>query len=158
MKNGDARLMFYSENKKFDKSENRAFLREKLVFNVTEDILVAMEDLEITRADLARDLSKSKAYVTQTLSGERNMTLGTLSDICFALGIEPVVKICAPNEPYHHQTATKRLIAVKSYNESASQFTGVRKPNAESKVERIKTAVSEQKFDSFQWRQMASCK
>jgi transcriptional regulator with XRE-family HTH domain len=86
-----AKDMFYPEGKEFSKAEDRAYAREDLVYNVTEDILVALEDLEVSKKDLARKLGKSKSYVTQLLSGARNMTLGTLSDICFALDLTPKV-------------------------------------------------------------------
>lgn len=62
--------------------------KESIIFNVTEDILVAMESKSISKKELARMLGKSKSFVTQVLSGKRNMTLGTLSDICYAIGVE----------------------------------------------------------------------
>jgi len=80
-------------NKEFSRAEERVYAREELVYNVTEDILVALEDLDVSKKELARRLGKSRSYVTQILSGARNMTLGTLSDICFALGIKPKVSI-----------------------------------------------------------------
>ncbi len=40
----------------------------------------------ITKAALARRLGKSKAYVTQALSGGRNMTLRTLAEFAWACG------------------------------------------------------------------------
>ena len=98
MKIDDARLMFYPDNKIFTYEEDRDYAREELVFNVTEDILIAMETLEISKVELAKKLSKSKSYVTQVLSGTRNMTLGTLSDICFSLHIKPIVKIEIPQK------------------------------------------------------------
>ena len=88
-----AKDMFYSEDKEFSRAEERVYAREELVYNVTEDILVALEDLDVSKKELARRLGKSRSYVTQILSGARNMTLGTLSDICFALGIKPKVSI-----------------------------------------------------------------
>jgi len=88
-----AKNLFYPEDKSFSNAEERAYAREDLVYNVTEDILIALEDLNITKKELARKLGKSKSYVTQVLSGARNMTLGSMSDICFALGIEPKVTI-----------------------------------------------------------------
>ncbi|MTI12130.1 helix-turn-helix transcriptional regulator [Sansalvadorimonas verongulae] len=63
--------------------------RENLIMNVTEDILIHMEDENISKRDLAKKLGKSPAYVSQILSGARNMTLRTLSDICFSLGLTP---------------------------------------------------------------------
>jgi len=59
---------------------------EELIFNVTEDILLAMQDAGFTQSQLANALGKSKAHVSSLLSGERNMTLKTLSDINYALG------------------------------------------------------------------------
>ncbi len=88
-----AKDMFYSEDKKFSDAEEKTFAREELVYNVTEDILVALEDLEITKKELARRLGKSRSFVTQVLSGARNMTLGTLSDICFSIGARPRITL-----------------------------------------------------------------
>jgi DNA-binding Xre family transcriptional regulator len=59
---------------------------------------VALEDLDISKQELARKLGKSKSHVTQLLSGARNMTLGTLSDICFALEITPKVIVDSESE------------------------------------------------------------
>ncbi len=88
-----AKDMFYPEGKEFSNAEEKSFAREELVYNVTEDILVALEDLEISKKELARRLGKSRSYVTQILSGARNMTLGSLSDICFAIGMTPKVNL-----------------------------------------------------------------
>jgi transcriptional regulator with XRE-family HTH domain len=88
-----AKHMFYSKSKDFSNADQKAFAREELVFNVTEDLLLILEDLSLSKAELARRLGKSKSYVTQILSGSRNMTLGSFSDICFALGFKPEVTL-----------------------------------------------------------------
>lgn len=77
----------------FSNAEERAYAREELVYNVTEDLLVILEDLNVNKAELARRLNKSKSYVSQILSGSRNMTLGTLSDICLSLGFKPEISL-----------------------------------------------------------------
>ena len=92
-----AKDMFYAKSKDFSNADEKAYAREDLVFNVTEDLLLILEDLSISKAELARRLGKSKSYVTQILSGSRNMTLGSFSDICFALGFKPEIKL--PVEP-----------------------------------------------------------
>ncbi|PKG37001.1 helix-turn-helix domain-containing protein [Psychromonas sp. Urea-02u-13] len=92
-----AKDMFYSKSKDFSNADDKAYAREDLVFNVTEDLLLMLEDLSLSKAELARRLGKSKSYVTQILSGSRNMTLGSFSDICFALGFKPEIKL--PVEP-----------------------------------------------------------
>jgi len=73
--------------------DDKDYLREKLIFDVTEDLLVIMEDLGFSKKTLSESLGTSKAHVSQLLSGSRNMTLGTFSDICFALGFKPEIKI-----------------------------------------------------------------
>lgn len=66
--------------------------------NVTEDLLVEMDKQEVSKAELGRKLSKSKAYIGQTLNGERNITLATLSDICFELELKPKIVFEHTNE------------------------------------------------------------
>lgn len=88
-----AKNMFYPEDKKFSKADERAYAREELVYNVTEDILILLENSNINKKELAERLGKSRSYVTQLLSGARNMTLGSLSDICFAIGIKPKINL-----------------------------------------------------------------
>jgi len=74
-------------------AERKLSAREDLIYNLTEDLLVLLEDRQVTKADLAKKLGKSRSFVTQLLSGSRNMTLGTLSDICTVLDAKPSVRI-----------------------------------------------------------------
>ena len=81
-------------DKRFDLTEDQfLFAQEEIIFNVTEDILLAMEKLDISKSELANRLNKSKSYVSQLLNGTRNMTLRTFSDICLSLGIDYKVSI-----------------------------------------------------------------
>lgn len=68
-------------------SRARDLARGSHLFRVTEDILVAMEDLGITKSELASRLGISKPRISQLLKGSSNMTIGTLSDIAFELGL-----------------------------------------------------------------------
>jgi transcriptional regulator with XRE-family HTH domain len=65
----------------------RDLARGAYLFRVTEDIQVAMEDKGVSKAELAQRLGKSKARISQLLGGSSNMTIGTLADIAFALGL-----------------------------------------------------------------------
>jgi len=94
----NAKQEFNVEETSLINSEERAFAREELVYNVTEDLLVILEDLEVNKKELARRLGKSRSYITQILSGSRNMTLGSFSDICFALGFKPEIKLPVQEE------------------------------------------------------------
>ena len=88
-----AKTYIKDETFDFPHAEGREMAYERLVFNTTEDILLAMEDTGFTQADLARKLGKSGAHVSQLLNGTRNMTLKTLSDISYALGVDTRVRI-----------------------------------------------------------------
>ena len=67
----------------------RAFLEEGLILDATEAICTAMEKRRMSKAALASRLGTSKAYVTQLLKGNRNMTLRTFASIAFALNMTP---------------------------------------------------------------------
>jgi transcriptional regulator with XRE-family HTH domain len=67
--------------------------QEELILEATERLAVIMAKEEITKAELAKRLGKTKSFVTQCLSGEANLTLRTIADLFGALGykvnIEP---------------------------------------------------------------------
>ncbi|HEY2120649.1 MAG TPA: helix-turn-helix transcriptional regulator [Candidatus Acidoferrum sp.] len=62
--------------------------QEQLLFDATELISRAMEQQGVSKTELAKRIGKSKAYVTQVLGGQTNMTLRTLSDLAAALGYD----------------------------------------------------------------------
>ncbi|RJG10955.1 XRE family transcriptional regulator [Pseudomonas cavernicola] len=75
-----------------ESEENRKeFRRQELILEVAELICNRMEERDINRTSLSKILEKSTSYITQLLTGSRNMTLATLSDL--ALALESKVKI-----------------------------------------------------------------
>ena len=71
----------------FEEAENTAeYQFEKAVVDLTEQLCEIMEAKGITRADLARQLGKSRAWVTKVLRGDHNVTLKTITDIFWQLG------------------------------------------------------------------------
>jgi len=71
----------------------REYEQERLVLWTTERIAELMQQAGVSRADLARLLGTSRANVTGLMSGERNMTLRTLADLCFALGYRAELRL-----------------------------------------------------------------
>ena len=69
--------------------------QERLITEVTEAIWKAMEETGVNKTDLANRMGASKGYISQVLSGSRNMTLRTLTDICFALDLKPTFHVDA---------------------------------------------------------------
>jgi transcriptional regulator with XRE-family HTH domain len=83
------------QTKTTNAGERRLARQEQLLFDATELISRVMKEEGVTKADLAKRLGKSKAFVTQVLRGQSNMTLRTLSDLADVLGY--VVELGAVN-------------------------------------------------------------
>ena len=64
----------------------KEFQRGRLELELTELICDLMEEQEVTRAELARRLGTSRAYVTKVLRDGSNMTVRTIADIFSCLG------------------------------------------------------------------------
>lgn len=67
--------------------------QETLITEATEALWNALERAGINKSELAERLGTTKGHVSQVLGGSRNMTLRTLSDICFVLGAMPHVRL-----------------------------------------------------------------
>lgn len=74
----------------FSDSENRVReeRRARLRVDVTEALLILMEDFGVSKSDLADRIGVTRSAVTQALCGTRNLTLNLISDIAAALGQE----------------------------------------------------------------------
>ena len=66
--------------------DQKLLRQEELILEATELLSTKMAENDISKADLARRLGKTKAFVTQCLSGEQNLTLRTLADLFGAIG------------------------------------------------------------------------
>lgn len=71
-----------------DPEFRRAYQQEKLIADATDLICAAMREREISRSTFAGWLGRTRGFVTQILSGSRNLTLRTLADSMTALGYE----------------------------------------------------------------------
>ena len=69
-----------------DPEYRRIFAIEGLVTDAAELVAQLMQDQGVTKAELARRLKKSRAWVTQLLSGKANMTIRTFAEAVYALG------------------------------------------------------------------------
>jgi transcriptional regulator with XRE-family HTH domain len=64
-------------------NERRIYAQELAVLVATQTIVDAMEAAQLSRAELANRIGKSKGFVSQVLSG-RNMTMRTFGDLLWA--------------------------------------------------------------------------
>lgn len=76
----------------------RALVQESAILGVTELICRLMEELGVSKAELARRLDKSRAYVTQILDGRSNLTVRSIADVLWALGSELKVNTMCSDE------------------------------------------------------------
>lgn len=68
--------------------DQREWAQEGLILEVSERIHELLEREGISKAELAERLGISKARISQLFDGSRNLTLRSLADIGWALGIE----------------------------------------------------------------------
>ena len=71
-----------------DPEYRRVYQQEKLILEVTELITLAMQEQGVSRSQLAILLGSTRGYVTQLLSGSRNLTLRTWADMMTSMGYE----------------------------------------------------------------------
>jgi len=88
----------------------RVYSQEGLILEISELIWGELEKRNWNQARLAQELGKSKAHVSQLLNGSRNMTLRTLSDIAFALGLEVRVGFCEPGHAEDWESITAVIV------------------------------------------------
>jgi plasmid maintenance system antidote protein VapI len=62
-----------------------------------EDVWRLMEEQKVSRAELARRLGTSRAYVTKLLGGNANFTLQTMTKVAMALGSQVHVHVASQN-------------------------------------------------------------
>lgn len=68
-----------------DVEKSDAYLIEGAKVEIAERIHLTMKQKNISRAELARSLGKSRAYVTKVLQGDTNFTIDSLVKIASAL-------------------------------------------------------------------------
>jgi plasmid maintenance system antidote protein VapI len=62
------------------------YWHEGAVIEFTEDLCRLMEQRDISRAELARRMGTSRAYITRLLGGDANFTLMTMVKLSMAVG------------------------------------------------------------------------
>ena len=82
-----------SEIEKFQKmaeeSDSDLVIQRYVLRNlVSAEILESMERVGISKSQLAEKMKCTKGHISRILSGDRNMTLDTISDIATVLGIQ----------------------------------------------------------------------
>jgi transcriptional regulator with XRE-family HTH domain len=88
-------------------AQRKLLRQEELILAFTEAISELLEKEGVSKSELAGRLGRSKGFVSQILSGNRNLTLRTISDVFDALGFVPQVE--ARREGHAKQRAHESL-------------------------------------------------
>ena len=68
--------------------EMQYFAHDAAMLAITGDLEEEMERSGVSKAEMARLLGKTPAFVSQVLNGGRNMTIKTIADVALALGLQ----------------------------------------------------------------------
>lgn len=82
-----------------------------LFHDFTESLARRMEEQGVSRAELARRLGTSQAYVTKVLRGNVNFTLATLVKLARAVGAQVRLELCDPASRSARATGTPDLVS-----------------------------------------------
>ena len=114
---------------------------ESLVAEAAEGIAQLMAAQNLSKADVARRLNKSRAWVTQLLNGKANMTIRTLAEVTFALGGQLSIqskleyKAATPRRETWRPIAGKMSGYVPSRGDGSFSFPANRTPSQQTDSE-----------------------
>lgn len=95
----------------------REYEAERLAAWAADLIAKEMAEQDLSKSELAKRLGRSRAFVTQVLSGQRNLTLRTFADLAWACGHRVVVtaeplregqSVSPPVTPYKRRRVANR--------------------------------------------------
>ncbi len=103
-----------------DPSFRKLLAIESLVTEAAELIARLMAEKKVNKAALAKRLNRSRAWITQLLSGKTNMSVRTLAELAYALEAE--VKLDA--QPAARANASRDVRLMRLPPGSKSRFVG----------------------------------
>ena len=77
------------------------FHKELAILEFTEELSRVMQDKAVSGAELGRRIGSSQAYISRVLNGGANFTLGSMTKLAMALGMELKMHLA----PTHAATA-----------------------------------------------------
>lgn len=93
--------------------------QEEFILEVTERLTEALLEKGVTKAELARRMTRTPGFVSQVFGGGRNLTLRTISDVAAALSLRPVLELAPVRE-----SVTERVGGRMQFNNSPQWTPG----------------------------------
>lgn len=91
----------------------REMNRARLRVAVAEELALRMEQLHVSKAQLAEKLGVSRSAITQAFSGDRNLSLNTLADVAAALRLDVQVLLQPQAVTHTRPQSTAGAIVVR---------------------------------------------
>ncbi|MFH0953519.1 MAG: helix-turn-helix transcriptional regulator [Verrucomicrobiota bacterium] len=116
------------DNSKFDYEgafekarEQLGYWQEDILLTVARRIIDEMDDQDVSRAELARRMDVSPAYITKILRGHANLSLESLASVAFSLNKRWECVMTDFGEQYNsYCVESKHTLALGSRNENAA--------------------------------------
>jgi len=108
----------------------RLYEEERLLVEATELLTDIMNKRGLSRVDLAHKLGKSKAFITQVLRGNHNMTLRTLADLLGAMEYRAVMQATPWKEPVSWVSELDYLSESSCYELALTAYKGLARMSA----------------------------
>lgn len=94
--------------------------QERLMAEAAELVETLLAKHSVHRIELAQRMGTARSHITHLLSGQRNLTLQTLAEMCFVLGYRVKLTV-EPLAPYGH-TASGEPITDELIEQRAARF------------------------------------
>jgi transcriptional regulator with XRE-family HTH domain len=125
-----------------------AYQAAGLELEFTEELCRVMEEQRVSRAELARRVGTSPAYITKILRGNTNFTLATMSKLAGALGMEVRLHVAGRGS----RTVWKDVLRVTgSWPEEALVVQGRFQPGEHAELESSWATGGGGRLPVFQW-------
>lgn len=92
-----------------DPEFRKLYAIEGLIADTAQMISDLLERRNLKRADLARLLNKTPAFVSQLLNGKANMTVRTLAEVLYTLGATANISALDERESTHEATDRPKM-------------------------------------------------
>lgn len=99
-----------------DRDKASAEFMSKVHRVLMRELRIAAKKRKLTKSDIARLLEVERSTITRALDGKSNLTIRTVSDLCWAVGVEPAFDACeaASAEGCNHLPKRKKQTFVSS--------------------------------------------
>ncbi len=95
-----------------------AYWADRAVLDFTDELARLMDEQQVSRAELARRIGSSQAYVTKALNSRANFTIASMTKLALALGSELRLHL-APRHSVTHWF--DEITSYVPYREAASK-------------------------------------